>query len=77
MFRLCVRSVALTWPSGQAARPTGKVFLDVSSEGEPPRRFYLGHFDAPGTKDYDHLTHLTHAPVTLKVRMLLMFLPLW
>lgn len=66
MYRFQVLRLSCDGPQSPKAnaRP---VFLKISSEGQPARRFVLGTFPAAASKTFRSLVHFTATPVTLSL----------
>eukprot|EP01112_Ceratiomyxa_fruticulosa_P012371 TRINITY_DN3420_c0_g1_i1.p1 TRINITY_DN3420_c0_g1~~TRINITY_DN3420_c0_g1_i1.p1 ORF type:complete len:1058 (-),score=232.48 TRINITY_DN3420_c0_g1_i1:937-4110(-) len=64
MYIVQVHSVTLFGEAGKLNKPRN-VFLDISNEGQPPRRYFIGRFLEDSTINLESVVHLTRTPVTL------------
>lgn len=65
MYALQVKSLSYTC-SINKSRNARNVFFDISSDGQPTRRFFAGRFAEPVvTKEYASIVHYCQSPVTI------------
>ncbi|GAM27224.1 hypothetical protein SAMD00019534_103990 [Acytostelium subglobosum LB1] len=63
MFVLQIHSVTFYNPSTQT-KPRN-VFIDVSNENQPARRYFVGRFSTSSTKSCDSIVHVSKTPITV------------
>lgn len=67
MFALQVLHIDLLDESGDHMPDVRNIFLDISSEGQKPRRYFMGNFANTKKIFYDSITHFTNGPVVLNL----------
>ncbi|EFA81758.1 phospholipase D [Heterostelium album PN500] len=63
MFVLQIHSVTFYNPSTQT-KPRN-VFLDISNENQPSRRYFVGRFSTSSTKSCESIVHVSKTPITV------------
>lgn len=50
------------------------IFLDISSENQKSRRYFLGAFPDPIKRGFESIIHYTNSPITLNLNNGILFL---
>lgn len=63
MFVLQIHSV--TFYNSSTQTKSRNVFLDISNENQPSRRYFVGRFSTSSTKSCESIIHISKTPITV------------
>jgi len=67
MYAVQIHTLELVAVNNNEIQKPRNLFLDISSEGQRPRRYFMGAFSKPSVRSFESIVHFTNSAVTLNL----------